>query len=67
MCRVPIILEYLTTAFNVDRKSNINLMNTRERMPVLPQFSHGISETLSSSFVINIEKYYEQRKEDKDE
>lgn len=57
----------MTTAFKVDRKSNINLMNTRERMPALPQFSHGISETLSSSFVINIEKYYEQRIEDKDE
>lgn len=66
VCRDPIILEYLTRAFNVDRKSNTNLTNTRKRMPVLPQFSQGIHETLRS-FVINMEKYYEQRREDKDE
>ena len=45
MYRDPITLEYLTTAFNVDRKNNIKLMNTRERMSVLPQFSHGRSDT----------------------
>lgn len=63
----PIILEYLTTAFNVDRKTSLKLMNIKKRMAALPQLSHGISETLSSSFVINIEKCYEQRIEDKDD
>lgn len=62
----PIILEYLTTTFNADRKTNLNLMNTKKRMTALPQFSLGISETLSSSFVINIGKCYEKRTEDKE-
>lgn len=52
----------MTTTFNADRKTNLNLMNTKRRMTALPQFSLGISETLSSSFVINIEKCYEKNK-----
>lgn len=66
VCMDPIILEYLTTTFNADRKTNLNLMNTKKRMTALPQFSLGISETLSSSFVINIEKCHEKRTEDKE-